>query len=400
MAKTRILYISSSIGLGHTSKDLAIAWELKKIQPGLEIIWLAGRPASDMLNEAGEKVIAEAANWIGASKIAEKCTHNGELNLVRYVYRSFPSWARNAILFRKIIKKYDIDLIIGNEAYEIDIPLVMGILKIPVPFVMIFDFVGTDPTNSNILDRSGSFILNAMWACDSRIYGSGKHSAIFIGEADDIPSKKFAWRNINRRQYACKFYNIVGHVIRFNPGDYSDRNELRRRLGYGDQPLIVCSAGGTSIGQGLLEFCGKTFSTLQKYLPDVRMTIVLGPRIPKDKVNIPEGIEVFGHYPNLYELFAACNVAVVQCGASSTTELCALGTPFIYFPIDKHFEQELVASRLQRYNSGKRMSLKTSTPEMLAETIYLLYNQQNTCTAMPVDGAVKAANYIKEHYNL
>lgn len=394
MNKPCILYISSSIGLGHTSKDLAIALELKKRKSDLEIIWLAGQPASDVLSEAGEKVISEAASWIGASKIAEKCTHNGQLNLVRYVYSSFPAWVSNAILFRKILRKYNIDIVIGNEAYEIDVPLVMGILHISVPFVMIFDFIGTDPTTVNIFDRIGSFLLNSLWACDSRIYGSSKHSAIFIGEAEDIPSKKFAWRNMDRRQYARKYYNIIGHVIRFDSKDYADRISLRHRLGYGDKPLIVCSAGGTSIGQGLLELCGQAFQHLQKHLQNVHMVIVLGPRIPKDKTNIPKEIEVFGHYPKLYELFAACDVAVVQCGASSTTELSALRTPFIYFPIEKHFEQELVASRLARYKVGKRMSLKTTTPELLAEEIYHLYGNQTASGSMPVDGANKAADHI------
>lgn len=394
MVKPCILYISSSIGLGHMSKDIAIAGELRKIRPELDIIWLAGHPASDVISEAGEKVISEAASWIGASKIAETCTHNGQLNLVRYVYRSFPSWISNANLFRKVIRKYNIDLVVGNEAYEIDIPLVMGILHISVPFVMIFDFIGTDPTTDNIVDKIGSCLLNTMWACDSRIYGRGKHSAIFIGEADDIPLKKFAWRKMNRRQYALKFYNIVGNVIRFNPLDYDDCLTMRHKLGYGDKPLIVCSAGGTSIGKELLELCGQTFSPLREYLPDAQMIIVLGPRISKDKVQLPEQIKVFVHYPKLYELFAACDVAVVQCGASSTTELAALRTPFIYFPIEKHFEQELVASRLARYKAGKRMSLKACTPDLLAEAIFKLYRHQVTFETMPVNGAKKAAFHI------
>jgi len=394
MVKPCILYISSSIGLGHVSKDLGIAGELRHARSDLEIIWLAGHPASDVLREAGERVIPEAELWVGASRIAEKCTHNGQLNLVRYVYRSFPAWARNAYLFRKTIRKYNIDLVIGNEAYEIDIPLVIGLLRLSVPFVMIFDFVGTDPTTGNIFDHIGSYILNAVWACDGRIYGRGKHSAIFIGELNDIPSKKFAWKHMDRRQHAQKYYNVVGHVICFNPVDYINRIELRNRLGYGNKPLIVCSAGGTSIGRGLLELCGKAFVQLRKHLPDVHMVMVLGPRIPKESVQVPTEVEVFGHYPRLYELFASCDVAVVQCGASSTTELSALKTRFIYFPIEGHFEQELVANRLTRYDAGRNMSLKSTTPEMLAEAIYQLYKNPATWESMPVDGASKAANHI------
>ena len=83
MSGLRVLYISSSIGLGHVSKDLAIAGELRRARSDIEIIWLAGHPASDVLRQAGEKVAQESDLWIGASGIAEKCTHNGSIFLYR-----------------------------------------------------------------------------------------------------------------------------------------------------------------------------------------------------------------------------------------------------------------------------------------------------------------------------
>jgi len=55
----RVLYVSSSIGLGHASKDLAIVGELRRLAPGIEILWVAGRPASDVLRKAGENVLPE-----------------------------------------------------------------------------------------------------------------------------------------------------------------------------------------------------------------------------------------------------------------------------------------------------------------------------------------------------
>ena len=72
---------------------------------GLERDVLEG-PDADPLSE----------RWIGASEIAERCTDKGQLNLVRYVYRSLPSWAVNARLFNAVVKSYDIDIAIGNEA--------------------------------------------------------------------------------------------------------------------------------------------------------------------------------------------------------------------------------------------------------------------------------------------
>ena len=53
--------VSSSIGLGHVAKDLAVARELRRLRPDAEILWLAGHPASQVLRDAGEKVLPEAA---------------------------------------------------------------------------------------------------------------------------------------------------------------------------------------------------------------------------------------------------------------------------------------------------------------------------------------------------
>ena len=40
--RKRALYVSSPIGLGHAQRDAAIADELRKLHPDLEIDWLAG----------------------------------------------------------------------------------------------------------------------------------------------------------------------------------------------------------------------------------------------------------------------------------------------------------------------------------------------------------------------
>jgi hypothetical protein len=394
VARPRALYVSSSIGLGHVSKDLAIAAELRRLDPSLEILWLAGPPASDALREAGENVLPEASRWRGASRIAERCLRGGRLDLVRYVYRSLPAWAMNACLFRRVVGRYDIDIAIGNEAYEVDIPLVAHMLRLQVPFVMIFDFVGTDAMTARVADRLGAWILNALWSLDRFVYTRAHHSAMFIGELEDVPARSFGWGLPGRREYASKYYHVVGHVVRFSPDDYTDRLAWRHRLGYGDEPLVVCSVGGTSIGRELLELCGAAAVPLRALVPGVRVVLVAGPRIAVDSVIVPEGVDVFGYVPRLYELFASCDVAVVQCGASATTELAALGTPFIYAPIDGHFEQEIVAARLARYATGRRMSLHSTTAGALAGMIFEELGRVSLYPSMPVDGATRAARHV------
>jgi UDP:flavonoid glycosyltransferase YjiC (YdhE family) len=176
--------------------------------------------------------------------------------------------------------------------------------------------------------------------------------------------------------------------------DYVDRADWRRRLGYREEPLVVCAVGGTSIGRDLLELCGAAWPPLREALPGVRMVLVSGPRLRAAEVHAPKGVQVLGYVPRLYEHFACCDVAVVQCGASATTELAALRRPFIYFPVDGHFEQEVVAARLARYGAGRRMSPRVTTPEALAAAMVEEYGRAVSSAAMPTDGARKAAEHI------
>lgn len=394
MSRPRALYASSALGLGHMSKDLAIASEIRSLRPDIELLWLTGQPAAGALADAGETVLPQARAWLGGTTVAESALKDGQLDLLRYVYRSLPAWAHNARLFSQVIEEYEIDIAIGDETWEIFIPLSLRLLHPRIPFVMLMDFVGTDPMTASHADHLKSYILNAVWSLDTRAVSRGPYSEIFIGEIEDIPDKPFGWGLPNRREHARSSYHVIGHIVRFNPDDYRDRDALRNRLGYDERPLVICSVGGTSVGRELLELCGQAFLPLQSVLPDVRMLLVCGPRIPTEDVRAPGDVEVLGYLENLFEHHACCDVAVGQCGASSTTELAALGTPFIYFPIEGHFEQEFVAARLARHGVGVRMSLARTTPETLAETIVRQFGRRSEQPPFPVDGARNAARHI------
>lgn len=122
--------------------------------------------------------------------------------------------------------------------------------------------------------------------------------------------------------------------------------------------------------------------------------IVTGPRLSADSLKIPIGIEIRGFVPNLYEHFAACDLAIVQGGATSTLELTALRRPFIYFPIEGHCEQAIVANNLSRRGAGLRLDLAHTSPEVLAELIISKMGTKVSYPAIPSDGAFKAAQSI------
>lgn len=199
----------------------------------------------------------------------------------------------------------------------------------------------------------------------------------------------------NRRELARKVSRFVGYICPFNPADYQDRVRLRQRLGYGPEPLVICSIGGTAIGKGLLELCGRAYPLLKEQLPALRMMLACGPRLRPEALEVPDGVERRGYIHRLYEHLAASDVAVVQGGGTTTLELTALRRPFIYFPLEGHFEQRSpVAKRIERHRAGIRMEFRQTTPEALAAAVAANIGVEVQYPHIPSDGARRAAEHL------
>src|SRR5918995_5263300 len=138
MLTTRVLYISGSIGLGHVRRDLAIARELRRLDPGVEIAWLAGEPAGQVIAEAGETLLPEAAAYGDETAVAEVAAGGFSLNLLgRFALRAQSAFKRTVSTFEEVSVKYPYDLLIGDETYEIDMALDKQPELKKAPFVMI-----------------------------------------------------------------------------------------------------------------------------------------------------------------------------------------------------------------------------------------------------------------------
>jgi len=111
------------------------------------------------------------------------------------------------------------------------------------------------------------------------------------------------------------------------------------------------------------------------------------------------GVEIRGYVPNLYEHFAACDLALVQGGLSTTMELVATGRPFLYFPLQRHFEQIFhVPHRLANYgvSDEARVDFSMVTPERLAEQITQSLTRAPEYRPVESGGAERAARVIAE----
>ena len=94
----------------------------------------------------------------------------------------------------------------------------------------------------------------------------------------------------------------------------------------------------------------ESFAEARRLVPDLRMVVVAGPRIDPATLPAADGLEVRGYVPDLPRQLGGCDLAIVQGGLATTMELTAARRPFIYVPLEQHFEQNgHVRYRLERY---------------------------------------------------
>jgi UDP:flavonoid glycosyltransferase YjiC (YdhE family) len=125
------------------------------------------------------------------------------------------------------------------------------------------------------------------------------------------------------------------------------------------------------------------------------MIVVAGPRIDPAALPGHAGLEVRPYVHELYKHLAACDLAIVQGGLTTSMELTAARRPFLYFPLRHHFEQNLhVRHRLDRYGAGRRMDFDSATPEVIAAAIAATIGREVDYRPVESDGAKRAAALI------
>jgi predicted glycosyltransferase len=395
MDKKKVLFISGSLGLGHVGRDIEIAKALRKIEPKVEIWWLADDPATMVLLQAGEKLLPEVKSWAHGNAKLGKSAKNYEANLVKLTMDMMKDWKSNAQVVANLLEKEHFDLVVGDETYELVIEMGNNPDFKTFPFVMIYDFVGLDSVTRNPVDVISTYMANRIWVKGMQSEASVAERSLFVGEVGDVPDKKFGFMLPNRRALALKTIDFLGYILSFNPEEYRSKAAVRKVLGYGNEPLIVCSIGGTSAGKELLSLCAQAYPLLKQKLPGLRMVLVCGPLIQPDTVQAPKGVDVKGYVAELYKYLAAADFCIVTGGGTLTLELTALQKPFLYFPLKHHFEQEAdVARRCERHGAGVKMDYSKTSPELLAKAVLLNFGKEVHYATVPTDGAQKAAQII------
>ena len=331
-----VTFFSSPIGLGHATRDIAIAQHLDDIS----IKFVSGMGASKLFSEYG----FEAENDYRPPLFD---VQNGMLqNPLKWLLRYYSYYKECKVISANIIEKEKPRLVVSDEDFA-SLSISQG-RKLRTILI-------TDILETKFVKGFGSLIEKKMNRSMREIM---KKCDVVI-----LPESGLDEANIRR----------VGPIVRKT--DHS-REELRRRFSFNKKTIVV-STGGTNAGQFLIETVIEVFNKLKL---DAELVIVSGPAL-----KIPDGkIRNFGFVNNLHEIIYAADLVISLAGKSTIDESKAYGTPAIFIPIKDHFEQEENAKEVG-FSFEDLFRLESLIPDKLNEKR----------SPVMFDGAQKAANLIK-----
>jgi pimeloyl-ACP methyl ester carboxylesterase len=386
----RALYISSPIGLGHAQRDAAIADELRKLRPGLEIDWLAQDPVTAVLAARGERVHPASRYLASESGHIESESAGHDLHAFQAIRRMDEILLANFMVFHDVVRDEDYDLWIGDEAWELDYYLHENPEQKRAAYAWLTDFVGWLPMPGG--GEREAFLTadyNAEMLEHIARFPRVRDRAIFVGDPGDIVPDAFGPGLPLIRDWTQQHYDFPGYITGFGPGQLADR----QALGYRDHERVcLVTVGGSGVGGSLLRKVIAAYPEARDRVPGLRMIVVTGPRIDPASLPAHDGLEIRPYVHELYRHLAVCDLAVVQGGLSTTMELTASRRPFLYFPLRDHFEQNLhVRHRLERYRAGRCMDYDSTTPADIAAAIASEIGRDVDYRPVATDGAARAA---------
>ena len=400
--RRRALYVSSPIGLGHARRDVAIARELRELVPDLEVDWLAQDPVTRVLEQEGERIHPASAQLANESRHLESESADHDLHAFQALRRMDEILTTNFMVFDDVMREQHYDLCIGDEAWELDHHLHENPGAKRAPFAWLTDFVGWLPMpDGGEHEEMLTSDYNAEMVEHIADHPQIRDRSIFVGNPDDVVGGRLGPDLPGIRDWTEGQFDFCGYITGFDQSKLPDREQLRDELGYlPHERVCVVTVGGSGVGASLLARVTASFGAAKRLIPELRMVVVVGPRIDPATLPSAEGLEIHAYVHDLYRHLAASDLAIIQGGLTTSMELTAAGRPFLYFPLRHHFEQNFhVAHRLDRYRAGRRMDFDLATPEVIAGAIAEEMEREVDYVPVESGGARKAAERIAELLN-
>ncbi len=234
----RALFVSSPIGLGHSLRDIAIARELRALDPELEIHWLAQDPVTRVLEARGEHVHPASRLLAGESAHVESEAGEHDLHV-------FQAWRNmDEILLANFMVLHgrarganrttsgDRRRGLGDRPLP---PREPGAEAGPVRVAHRLRGLAADATQRPGAPPSAALAADYNAENDRarrprpRVPGPGP---LRRATRTTWWTAQFGPGLPGIREWTSAHYDFPGYVLPFDPAEFADREALRARLGY------------------------------------------------------------------------------------------------------------------------------------------------------------------------
>ncbi len=321
----KVLLIPCGIGMGHTSRTLALA--RKFAEKGAEILFASYGSGFQTLNDHSDYDVVKLPEikFYGSS---------GELNLKYTARKSMDApfiFLKSIYHESRIIKEFNPDVVVSDSHYSV--PITCKVLGIPCVLVSndlcpdFKDVYQNDRTMEYLENGLQYFIKDVSRLCKSIIIPD-------ISNSWDLPPE------ISHR------VNYTGPLLKMNTKNMPGKQELRQKLGLGkSEKIVMVTVGGSEFGNKLLDLACQA-------APDMdcdRLILVTGPKIKLLEEESTPKILCKKYLEDMMEWMKISDLVVSLAGHTTCMEIASLGIPSVLVPLENHPEQLKNSMKMKEY---------------------------------------------------
>lgn len=376
----KILITTCGVGIGHSSRDLALA---------------------NYLKENGHTI--EFASYGSGLKYLRKFSFNtyplpkmnfegqdGEINIEESIKQSkdIPfTFIKSMYKESRIIKKAKPDVIICDSHYSM--PITAKFLNIPCYIItndLTFGFSkSTQMKSIKYFEKSiRRFIIEISKSCNKIMIPD-------IPGVIEIPEELK-----NKTEY-------IGPLLHYSSDELGTKNEIRQKYNIKDnETVLVVTIGGSEFGKILIS----NICDISKDIEADKIIVFTGLEVDLSSFkNYDPKVTINEFTHNLVEWMKLSDLTITLAGHTTSMELLSIKQPNIMIPILNHIEQERNSKRMEK--TGITQIVEINDSKRLLEIINDSLKQINTIKIddelytkfLLYDGKKNALNTIQNNIN-
>lgn len=211
------------------------------------------------------------------------------------------------------------------------------------------------------VERTGLEVLGSLWKLSKVIIVPDFPPPYTIAKANVVPSN----------QYVEKV-KLVGPIIPRMPDSLPPAEEMKKKLGFDDRPLILAAISGTRAEKKIIS--EKLQDMFMDFPDGYNIVLTMGLMDPSEVMPRPQRgrVQVHNWLDDRYAYLKACDVLVTRGGHNTVSEAIYYGKPMVIIPTPAHSEHQGIAESLENMGLGISIQQDSLNREVLLQSLHSL----------------------------